>query len=228
MSAHILTINHDASLNIILTTFLVERDFKVTHKVDGQEAIVFLGNTHVDCIIINANLPGYSTCSLIRQIRQSKKTPVVVLSNSDEASRLSYFKAGADECFAPAASLLELEMRIIALLRRMRWTGLSENIQLHELNEGLLHLNRAKQMASFDGQDLELTPIQFKLLWTLIENKSEILTKPFLYRVVFNKEFQIYDRGLDIHISRIRKKLADNNDFDQRLVTAHGKGYCFS
>ena len=74
---------------------------------------------------------------------------------------------------------------------------------------------------------VELTPIQFRLLWHLVVHRGEALTKPYLYRAVLEREYSRYDRGLDMHISRIRRRLGEAGMVADRLQTLHGRGYVF-
>ena len=75
--------------------------------------------------------------------------------------------------------------------------------------------------------DVSLTQIQFRLLWVLVLHQGEALSKPYLYQVVLEKEFSRYDRSLDMHLSRVRRKLVNAGMAADRLQTVHGKGYCF-
>ncbi|WP_232312877.1 winged helix-turn-helix domain-containing protein [Enterovibrio coralii] len=83
------------------------------------------------------------------------------------------------------------------------------------------------QEVTYDGQLISVTPIQFKLLWTLAIQQHQILSKDYLSQTVLSREFQKYDRSLDMHLSRIRKKLVDAGMAAERLQTAHGKGTVF-
>ena len=80
----------------------------------------------------------------------------------------------------------------------------------------------------YHEQPITLTPIQFRLLWCLAQSQYEVLSKAYLYQTVLDKSFSLYDRTLDMHISRVRKKLVEAGMPTERLVTVHGKGYCFS
>ena len=77
-----------------------------------------------------------------------------------------------------------------------------------------------------NGCTIDLTPSQFSLLWTLALYQGEVLTKPFLSKLVLNKTYGKYDRSLDMHLSRVRRKLAEANWASQRLQSVHGQGYC--
>ena len=120
----------------------------------------------------------------------------------------------------------EMMLRIEALLRRSK-ASLSPPQSSAVLQVDQLLLNRVQQRVNFNEQQVELTPIQFKLLWVLVENQQEVLSKAFLYQSVLDRPFSRYDRSLDMHLSRVRKKLVDAGMLADRLATVHGKGYRF-
>ena len=136
------------------------------------------------------------------------------------------YQQGADDYVPKPFSFTELLLRIEALLRRT----LGETDQRADpatLAAGELKLDRHAMTVSFQGNPVSLTPIQFRLLWILVLHQSEALSKPYLYQVVLEKEFSRYDRSLDMHLSRVRRKLVEAGVAGDRLQTVHGKGYCF-
>ncbi len=134
--------------------------------------------------------------------------------------------SGADDYIPKPFSFTELLLRIEALLRRTLGS-LDQRADPDELTVGSLALNRSTLTVSFAGQPVPLTQIQFRLLWVLVLHQGEALSKPYLYQVVLEKEFSRYDRSLDMHLSRVRRKLVDAGMAADRLQTVHGKGYCF-
>ena len=91
-----------------------------------------------------------------------------------------------------------------------------------------LSLNKIYQGSVYHEQPIILTPIQFRLLWRLAESQNGVLSKAYLYQTVLDKSFNQYDRTIDMHISRVRKKLVEAGMPIERLITVHGEGYCFS
>ena len=134
------------------------------------------------------------------------------------------FKNGADDYLPKPFNFTELVLRIEAILRRVRAIDHphQENSVLE--HEGLM-LDRKKQKVFFHEQVVQLTPIQFKLLWTLTQHANHLLSKPQLYRLVMERDFSRYDRSLDMHMSRVRRKLIDVGMPVDRLQTVHGTGY---
>merc|ERR1711969_110240 len=140
--------------------------------------------------------------------------------------RIRGLRHGADDYLAKPFNLTELQLRIDAILRRTRSAD-SRAVQPPSLNIETLALDRHTLRARVGEQDLALTPLQFRLLWQLMLQRGEVLTKPYLYRVVFEREHSGYDRSLDMHISRIRRRLAEAGLAADRLQTLHGRGYSF-
>ena len=91
-----------------------------------------------------------------------------------------------------------------------------------------IYINKAEGVAVVGEQKIELTPIQFRLLWTLMLYQGEVLSKAFLYQPVLNRALGQHDRVLDMHLSRVRRKIIAVGGAGERLQTVHGEGYCIS
>jgi two-component system response regulator PfeR len=173
-------------------------------------------------------LPSLNGLAVLNQIRKVKHTPVMMITASGaEQERIEGYRKGADDYLPKPFNFTEMMLRIEALLRRSQ-RDIAPPKQASQLIIDELQLNRIKQDVRFSGNGVELTPIQFKLLWVLLENHHEVMTKAFLYQSVLNRPFSRYDRSLDMHISRVRKKLVEAGMPPERLSTLHGKGYRFS
>jgi len=117
--------------------------------------------------------------------------------------------------------------RIDALLRRTM-KNQDNSHKSSKLAIDLFSLDRSNLNVLYDDEAITFTTIEFNLLWTLLENQGEVLSKPYLYQAVLERDFSAYDRSLDMHLSRVRRKLTDCGMFSDRLKTVHGKGYCLS
>ncbi|AEY00338.1 two component transcriptional regulator [Oceanimonas sp. GK1] len=226
-TARILVIEDDVALNDQLTELLQGRGYTVSQCFDGEQGLLAALAPSVDLILLDVMLPVRNGFSLLKLLRQSQQTPVIMLTaRGAEEERIKGFSQGADDYLAKPFSFTELVLRIEALLRRARGqvTAVADAVQL-EYQE--LWLDRRQQQAGFRQTRLELTPIQFKLLWTLMQNRGEVLSKPFLYQQVLEREFSRYDRSLDMHLSRVRRKLIEAGMGATCLQTVHGTGYLF-
>ena len=166
--------------------------------------------------------------SVLNNLRKTRDTPVVMLTACGaEEDRIKGFSKGADDYLPKPFNFTELGLRIDALLRRtkqLRDAPMGSN----EITNGLLKLNKTTQLTVYDQQALSMTPIQFKLLWVLASHHNETLSKPYLYQLVLEREFSAYDRSLDMHLSRVRRKLISAGMAADRLQTVHGLGYLFT
>ena len=160
---------------------------------------------HFDLILVDTTLPTNDDLSALQSIRIWRQTPAIVISpfNSTE-KRIESFQQGADDHLSKPIDLTELVLRINAILRR---TINGEDKTEGEIGVDQLTLFKSKQQVFYKGDNLALTPIQFRLLWILVENRFKIVSKQFLYRTVLNRNFSPYDRSLEMHLSRIRKKI---------------------
>ncbi|MBU2977852.1 response regulator transcription factor [Alteromonas sp. C1M14] len=227
VSARILIIEDDRTLNDQMSSLLRKRGFLITQKLNGEEGLHTALTQCFDLILLDVLLPGKNGLAVLNNIRNVRSTPVMMITACDaEQERIEGFRKGADDYLPKPFNFTEMILRIDALLRRsIHFT--KQNNTPSQITLPALSLDRIKQQAQYLDSNIELTPIQFKLLWVLAENQHEILSKAFLYQCVLGRPFSRYDRSLDMHISRVRKKLVDAGMPSERLSTLHGKGYQF-
>ena len=227
-AARILIIEDDATLNDQLADLLRGRGFKISQCKDGEQGLMAAISEKFDLILLDVLLPTMDGFSVLKKLRKSRQTPVMMLTACGaEEERIQGYSRGADDYLPKPFNFTELGLRIDALLRRSLGLGDRRN-QYSEIEVDGLKLNRQTQVVTFDDQSIALTPIQFKLLWVLVDSQNEVLTKPYLYQLVLEREFSKYDRSLDMHLSRVRRKLIDAGMAADRLSTVHGKGYSFT
>lgn len=224
----ILIIEDDITLNKQIAALLKDRGFDVHQCHDGNQGLVTALRERFDLILLDILLPNLNGFSLLSQLRKRKQTPVIMVTACGaEQERIKGYSNGADDYMPKPFSFVEMMLRIEALLRR------SLNVKSNEVTRNSIvvdeiTLDRRNLKANFAGKALDLTSTQFKLLWVLLENQNEVLSKPLLYQTVLERSFSRYDRSLDMHMSRVRKKLIEAGMSPTRLATQHGKGYLFS
>lgn len=165
----------------------------------------------------------------VRDIRTTASVPIMVVStNPSESSGVQAFEAGADDFATRATSPAELLLRIAAVLRR-RKSSLDETDEptLHELRRAQFYLNKERKFAQFREAPLDLTLTQFRLLWILLYNARSTVHRELLYKLVLEKDSALYDRSLDMHVCRLRKKLESAGMDGSRIKTVRGSGYRF-
>jgi DNA-binding response OmpR family regulator len=222
---NILIIEDDKILNQQLTELLTLKGYQVEQCFDGETGLLKASSQQHHLILLDVMLPERDGFSLLKVLRKSSKTPVIIVTAKNaEQERIQGFSQGADDYVSKPFSSVELILRIEAILRRSHHQVAESSNQ--ELTVDGLTINIEKQLVFVEDKVLELTPIQFKLLWELLLNRGEVLSKAYLYQKVLNKNIGAYDRSLDMHLSRVRRKLNEGNWQGERLKTSHGKGYC--
>jgi DNA-binding response OmpR family regulator len=225
LPARILVIEDDRVLNDQVTSLLKANDYAVDQCFDGEEGLTLTIERNHDLVVLDLMLPGRDGLSLLNIMRKTNQVPVVIVSAKHaEEERIKGLSAGADDYLAKPFNTLELMLRVDAVLRRTQTVGEAESV-----TNGLdgLVIDRRGQCVTAYGKRVDLTPTQLNLLWTLVRHKDETLSKAFLYKAVLNKGYSEHDRSLDMHLSRVRRKLNESGWAGSRLRTVHGRGYCF-
>ena len=225
--ARILIIEDDLTVNEQVAALLRKQHYHVHQCTDGEQGLSVALTLSFDLILLDVRLPELNGFSVLESLRVHKKTPVIMVTACGaEEERIQGFRQGADDYLAKPYNITELLFRIEAVLRRTLIEPQEPSNQ-QQLEVDQIQLNKHDMSLHFAQQAIKITAIQFKLLWALITHKNEVLSKPFLYPLVLDREFSIYDRSLDMHLSRIRKKLIAVGMSANRIETAHGRGYCF-
>lgn len=227
-ASRILIIEDDLTLSAQIAELLQGKGFKTQQCQDGEQGLMAALQQRFDLILLDVLLPGMNGFSILEQLRKVKQTPVMmVTARGAEEERIKGYSSGADDYLPKPFNFTEMLLRIEALLRRSFGSS-KPSVPGNTIKVDQIQLNRSTQLAEFAGIELNLTPLQFKLLWVLLENKQQVLSKPLLYQTVLDRPFSRYDRSLDMHMSRVRKKLEDAGMAPDRLATVHGKGYRFA
>lgn len=225
LNARILVVEDDEVLNQQLTELIDRAGYQVDARRDGESALLAATTRHFDLMLLDLMLPQRDGISLLRSLRKSNQMPVIIVSaRGAEEERITGLRLGADDYVAKPFNPTELLLRIEALLRRSLPAAPASPDQL--LIDGL-NLALGENSATIDGIALELTRIQFLLLWELGLHRGEVLSKSFLSQRVLNKTLGAHDRALDMHLSRVRRKLNEMGWRGDRLISVRGEGYLF-
>ncbi len=226
--ASILVIEDDLSLNKQVCDMLHHQGFQACAEFDGESGLKAASHGSFDLILLDAMLPRRDGYSVLNSLRKTSQTPVIMVTAKDaEEERIRGLRNGADDYLAKPFNKTELLLRIEALLRRTRqWFQTREPNTVHQQQLDGLELDRLAKTAGVLGLPIEFTQTQFSLLWALLSQPNEVLTKPYLYQTVLHKSYGVHDRSLDMHMSRIRRKLDEAGWQGERLKTVHGQGYC--
>jgi two-component system response regulator PfeR len=226
LSSKILIIEDDVFLGQKMSQLLESKGFSTEVYHDGEQGLLAALKSPFDLILLDIMLPNMNGLNVLNLLRKERQTPVMMITAlGAEEDRIKGLSIGADDYLPKPFNFTEMVLRVDALLRRSLQN--KEPTNTLDLKDDYLLLSRLEQSVAYNQQSIELSPIQFRLLWLLVENKGDTLTKAFLSQIALNKAYNQYDRSLDMHVSRIRKKLVATGMPSEYLTTVHGKGYCY-
>lgn len=227
MKKKVLIIDDDKILQETLKDYIEEDEFNVISMFDGAGCIKVIEDRLPDVIVLDIMLPTCSGLNVLKEIKRKFHLPVILLSaKGEETDRIVGLELGADDYLPKPFNTRELLARIRAVMRRDVY-----NIQ-HYINEdehtitaNYIRLIRLKQSAYIGDKKIELTLAEYNILEVLIRNKNLILSRNKLMDLAFGKEHMVFDRSIDVHISKLRSKLGLRSNSHVYIKTVRGMGY---
>lgn len=221
----ILVVEDEAALGLLLAYNLESEGYVVERVERGDEAELRLEESPPDLVILDWMLPGVSGLEICRRLRARETTrtlPVIMLTaRGEEGERVRGLSVGADDYVVKPFSVPELMARVRALLRRAR----PERVAVR-LSAGELELDRETRRVRRAGREIHLGPTEFRLLEYLMEKPGRVFSRAQLLDSVWGLSADIDERTVDVHIGRLRKALA-NDDENNPIRTVRGSGYSF-
>jgi DNA-binding response OmpR family regulator len=214
----ILIVEDDQHITEILSKNLMKSGYEVISAENGRVGFSLFEQHHFDLVISDIMMPYVSGISLVKQIRQlNKDIPIIILTALDSYSDKEMgFQSGTDDYMVKPVNLQELNLRIKALLRRYKI--MSENV----LEYKCIFLSYQDKSVKLDGELIPLTVKEFELLFKLLSTPNRIFTREQLMDEIWGYDNESYDRTIDTHIKRIRKKIK-TDCFE--IITVRGLGY---
>lgn len=229
--AHILVVEDDGEMRMLIAKLLRQNGYRVTGARDGREMWETLGNAPVDLVLLDVMLPGQSGLDLTRALRAKTRIPIImVTARGDEADRIVGLELGADDYIPKPFSRLELLARIRAVLRRaqpadearMAGTG-GDRI----LFAGWALDTRRRELTAPDGTAVDLSGGEYDMLLAFCEHPQRVLTRDQLLDLARNRVSDSIDRSVDVMVSRLRRKVEPTDDSPAIIKTIRGAGYMF-
>jgi len=223
MAYKILVVDDELTLLNTVRAYLEQEGYVVQTAADGRSALHIFRNFQPDLVVLDIMLPEIDGLEVLRQLRQSSDVYIIMLTaKADEADKVIGLGMGADDYVTKPFSPRELVARIKASLRRLG--GGSAKKELVSTN---LRLDEEARLAWKNDQPLDLTPIEFDLLHTLMRHHGRALSREQLIEQVWGYDYYGDDRVVDVHIGRLRKKVEEDAAKPTLIVTAWGAGYRF-
>ncbi len=215
---------------------LIKRELElVGHTVDpvfdGPSAVEAANQKAPDLIVLDLMLPGFDGLEVTRRIRSTRATPILMLTaRSMEIDKVVGLELGADDYLTKPFSMRELQARIAAILRRIEL--IKSQSHPRTVNERLdfrdLSIDVAGHGVRSQGQPVQLTATEFALLHLLASNPGRVFSREFLLEEVWGDDVAVFDRTIDSHIQRLRKKLGGTDSPGDLIETVWGVGYRFA
>lgn len=221
----ILVVDDEPDILSILVHQLSREGYRVSTAVNGQSAIVAAVSEPPDLVVLDLMLPivdGYEVLRTLRRDARTASVPILLLTaRKEEEERVQGFEYGADDYVTKPFSARELALRVKALLRR---TGAEPVAQSRTLRVGKVAIDRDSHRAYSDDVEMELTPLEYRLLEVFLERRGRAQTRRQLLQAAWNTEARIETRTVDMHVARLRSKLGPAGNL---LETVRGVGYRF-
>jgi two-component system KDP operon response regulator KdpE len=225
MSSKILVIEDDHAIASLIKLQLEARDYEVQISSDGEEGLRQAYAWQPDLVVLDIMMPnmdGWTVCSRLRELT---KVPIIfVTAIGKETDIVRGLEMGADDYVVKPFSPRELVARIEAILRRSEEQG-SASIESRIYKNGPLEVNLESREVKLNDNLVDLTPIEFKLLSTLIRNEDKVLSHQFILSQVWGPAYEDERQYLKLYIWYLRQKIEENPSKPQLVVTERGVGY---
>jgi two-component system response regulator CpxR len=228
---HILVIDDDRELVDLLKEYLVPEGFTVDAAFDHNSGLNKAMKGEDELIILDVMLPGGSGFELLKKMRaESSATPVLLLTaRGDAVDRIVGLQIGADDYLPKPFDPRELVARIHAILRRTRAQRTDETSDAEaDVTVGDLTLSPSTRAVTLAKAQIELTTLEFNLLEVLLRRAGTIVTRDELAQLAMGRNLAPFDRSVDVHISKLRRKLSGREDSESRIKSIRGAGYMYA
>jgi two-component system OmpR family response regulator len=228
---HILVVEDARDIREPLARYLREHDYRATTAADAAAARRAMKTAAIDLVVLDINMPGEDGLSLCRYVRQSSQIPVILLTaRGEEVDRIIGLEMGADDYIPKPFSPRELVARIAAVIRRTNALPPRQQRPIAariRFGEWILDTGQ-RELIGPNGLALPLSSGEFRLLLALIEHPQMALSRNQLLDLTKGRDAELFDRSVDNHISRLRKKIEVDAKNPRYIKTVWGGGYIFA
>lgn len=226
----VLIVEDEEKLAALERDYLQQAGYRVSVESDGAAAVEKILGTRPDLVVLDLMLPGEDGLSICRRVRQESDVPIImVTARVDEIDRLLGLELGADDYLCKPFSPRELVLRVRAILRRGAAADGGDSGNLHHRG---ISLDQERHRCLQDGQPIELTPVEFRMLEALLERPGRVLSREQLMGVAYEDHRVVSDRTIDSHMRNLRQKLDGGSDEeagdDPLIRSVYGVGYALN
>jgi len=222
----ILLIDDDTELAAMLTEYLSRFGFRVTAVHRGDTGLEAALGRPWSLVLLDVMLPGLDGFEVLRRIRAASQVNVLLLTaRGEDVDRIVGLEIGADDYLPKPFNPRELLARMKAILRRASSNAHVEAQEQNLFRAGGIELNRSARAVTLNGTKIELTDVEFALLEALMRSPGQVVAREEMSETVLGRKFHPFDRSLDMHVSRLRRKLIESGGAEDLVKTIRGTGY---
>lgn len=223
----ILIVDDEIKIVEAVKAYLENSNYEVITAYDGEQALKQFEKFSPDLVILDLMLPIITGEEICRIIRRKSRVPIIMLTAKvSEDDKITGFHIGADDYMTKPFSPRELVARVGSLLRRC-FEGISPLFNIMSWNEDDLNIDFINLKVKKGGNEVSLTPNEFKILSVLLKYPNKVFTREELIEVALGIDFDGFERTIDSHIKNLRNKIEDDNSNPKYIVTVRGIGYKF-
>ncbi|AWB31967.1 response regulator transcription factor [Clostridium botulinum] len=224
MSYKILIVDDDKTIVEFLQIFLIKEGYDVRISYNGEEALDKIRSEQFNLILMDIMMPKLDGFEAIKRIRRLTNIPIIFLTAKDsQQDKIKGFISGCDDYITKPFDLVELSLRVSAILKRVSTSVAEENKDIIKVKD--LELNLKEHTLYKEKNEIKLTPKEFDILFLLARNKGRIFPSSEIYERVWGQEFLENDNSLLTHIRNLREKLSDTVKNSKYIKTVWGVGY---
>src|SRR5262245_16736281 len=225
--AKLLLVDDDEKFTRLLHDYLQPFGYQVDTAPDGREGLAKALEGGYTAVILDVMLPGLNGFDILRELRKQSDVPVLMLTAlGEEPDRIAGLEIGADDYLPKTFSTREMLARLRAVIRRSMATAKQDrNAEPAPLSVGGLWIDPGARVTSLDGKPMTLTPIEFDMLLSLARSAGRVKSREQLLLEIADRDFEAFDRSIDVHISALRKKLGDDPKSPRYIETVRSAGY---
>jgi DNA-binding response OmpR family regulator len=225
--SRVLVIDDDRELTAMLADYLAPEGFVVEAAHSGDEGLRLALSNEYALVILDVMLPQLNGLEVLRRLRAHSQCPVIMLTaRGQEVDRIVGLEVGADDYIAKPFSARELLARMHAVLRRSRPSSPLQSDDVLAVGDVIMDV-RARTVKRA-GKLVDLTSLEFDVLRILLSNAGEVVSREHLFRTVLQRDYSVFDRSIDNHVSSLRKKLGATVGGTERIKSVRNAGYVYS
>lgn len=226
MQTEILVVDDEPEIADLVALYLGNEGFAVRRFYSPKEALDSALEAPPELAVLDVMMPGFDGFTLCRRLREKYTFPIIMLTaKEEEIDKITGLAIGADDYVTKPFRPLELVARVKAQLRRsLRYNGGQQEAEATAAYRGLF-LNRETHVCTLDEKPVELTPIEFSILWTLCKNRGRVISSEELFKEVWGEKYFTGNNTVMVHIRHLREKMQDSAENPRYIKTVWGVGY---